>query len=378
MTAPLIKRLSVNIALIFTAIFVTLVLLEVGLRVFLPQYLFEDRIWTQARSGPIFLKPRYQGVLQEYEFRIPFQLNNEGFRDYDFSSVKNQGVTRIVVLGDSFVFGWGVSQENTFAKTLERKLNSSGAKKFEVLNFGIYGLGGISEFQVLKQAAIRYRPDLVVVMVQSSDLQDNLGEYARLLAPSCEQDGRMSGAIMSTAQNIKTLNVLNGLHDFLSRNSHLYVFLRTRLDEALLRWKLRPAPYLDPLRKDWPPPVEKGWRLEQCALLAMKKEAQDIGADFIIAIAPSKWEALPAEWIKIKSLLRLNEGEWEPQRLTRILFDFADNQQIPMINPAEALVQASRDRLLYYPVDGHWTSEGHEVVAEALYEALRLKVSPRK
>src|SRR5246500_5887905 len=55
---------------------------------------------------------------------VPVSINSEGLRDREFSLQKPPDVYRVMMLGDSTTFGWGVKQEDTAAKLLERKLNA--------------------------------------------------------------------------------------------------------------------------------------------------------------------------------------------------------------------------------------------------------------
>jgi len=51
------------------------------------------------------------------------RYNSHGFRDYERSYEKPQGVYRIVVLGDSYIEGLQVELEKTFTAQLEKMLN---------------------------------------------------------------------------------------------------------------------------------------------------------------------------------------------------------------------------------------------------------------
>src|SRR5690606_37550445 len=56
-------------------------------------------------------------------------------RGPEISEPKPEGVFRIVLLGDSVAFGWGVDDEATFARRLEREWNAQGhATRLEVVN----------------------------------------------------------------------------------------------------------------------------------------------------------------------------------------------------------------------------------------------------
>jgi hypothetical protein len=97
--------------------------------------------------------------------------NTQAMRDKERTLAKPARTYRIAVLGDSFVEGLQVSDDQTFCHLLEEKLNQSGvapsnATRFEVLNFGVanYNLG--QEYLRLKQKALAFNPDLVVMAVR--------------------------------------------------------------------------------------------------------------------------------------------------------------------------------------------------------------------
>lgn len=97
--------------------------------------------------------------------------NSQGMRDKERALTKPAGTYRIAILGDSFVEGLQVSDDQTFCHLLEEKLNQSGIatekiKNFEVLNFGVanYNLG--QEYLRLKQKAFTFNPDLVIMAVR--------------------------------------------------------------------------------------------------------------------------------------------------------------------------------------------------------------------
>src|SRR6266404_8721279 len=55
-------------------------------------------------------------------------INSQGLRDREIPLERTPGTERIMMLGDSFVLGWGVPLEETISKRLERQFAKDGKK----------------------------------------------------------------------------------------------------------------------------------------------------------------------------------------------------------------------------------------------------------
>ena len=93
----------------------------------------------------------------------PVSINSHGLRDREYSEAKPPGVYRIVMLGDSTTFGWGVTEEQTVAKILERAMNKTGNRRFEVLNAGVGNYGTVQEYNHYLTYDRAFHPDLVIL-----------------------------------------------------------------------------------------------------------------------------------------------------------------------------------------------------------------------
>jgi len=113
-------------------------------------------------SGLFYTLKPGQCTFKNLEFENSISVNSSGTRD-DEKSLLNP---EIIVLGDSFTMGWGVDQDSTFEKRLEKSLRT------KVLNAGISSYGTVRELMLLK----RFRQDslkVIVIQYHASDLIEN-------------------------------------------------------------------------------------------------------------------------------------------------------------------------------------------------------------
>lgn len=115
------------------------------------------------------LKPNLDVTFQ----RVPVRTNACGMRYRDVPLVKPPGTYRIAMLGDSFAFGWGVAQDQTFAARIEQNLNriAGGKIHYEVLNFGVPGYSTFQEVALFKERVLDFDPDAVVVFFVQNDFE---------------------------------------------------------------------------------------------------------------------------------------------------------------------------------------------------------------
>jgi len=103
---------------------------------------------------------------------IPYRINSDGFRDRLYARPKPPGTHRIIVLGDSIAFGYGVAEDEAFPAVLEALLRARSSTRTEVLNFGVNGYNPYNEAALLAHLAPEYEPDLVLVQFCVNDLND--------------------------------------------------------------------------------------------------------------------------------------------------------------------------------------------------------------
>ena len=96
-------------------------------------------------------------------------INSKGLLDDEHDYVAPPGVQRIVLLGDSVAWGWGVSVERGFARLLERELGPD----IEVICGAVPGWSTDQEGWWLASEGLRYEPDLVLLTFVANDLQGN-------------------------------------------------------------------------------------------------------------------------------------------------------------------------------------------------------------
>lgn len=97
-------------------------------------------------------------------------INHLGFRGKAFSP-STSNVLRIVGLGDSSLFGWGVDDEETYLGRLPDLLaERTPGVGWETLNTGVPGYNTVMEVVTLKRRCLRYKPDIVLLHHVSNDL----------------------------------------------------------------------------------------------------------------------------------------------------------------------------------------------------------------
>jgi lysophospholipase L1-like esterase len=98
---------------------------------------------------------------------ISYATNNDGLReDHDYALEKAPGVRRVILLGDSFVFGWGLHLEHTMGRQTASLLDGT---KWEVLNLGVPAYNTANEVSFLEERGLKYHPDVVVLMYHPND-----------------------------------------------------------------------------------------------------------------------------------------------------------------------------------------------------------------
>lgn len=109
------------------------------------------------------LKTRIQHESGGYLLRT----NNTGFRcEHDFVAEKRTGVTRILLFGDSFTAGDGVSNKHRFGDVLETLLPD-----LEVYNFGLPGTGTDQHYLTFREIASHIEHDLIVIAAQVENIR---------------------------------------------------------------------------------------------------------------------------------------------------------------------------------------------------------------
>jgi lysophospholipase L1-like esterase len=131
--------------------------------------------WLRSGREGLFVARKnasYQRRSREYAYAV--STNSEGLRDREYPERKPHGEFRILALGDSFTEGVGASLEATWPKQLESILNDGDSGgRVRVINGGVAGSDPFFAYALMRRL-LRYSPDLVVVAINSGDVDDHV------------------------------------------------------------------------------------------------------------------------------------------------------------------------------------------------------------
>jgi lysophospholipase L1-like esterase len=274
------------------------------------------------------------------EFDFEYRHNGDGFRDRDRPVEKAPGVFRIAALGDSFTYGEGASFDETWVSGLERRLQarSSGGESLEVLRLGLPRYFPGAERLVLEHYGLRYAPDLVLVAVLPNDVMDT---HLGIEAIQVDERG-----FLRTREGQR----LGPLAGWLFEHSHVMrIVLRRGLE--WLQQRRDPARFEDVYVEGGR--LEGDWRRLEDDLDAMLDMSRASGIAFALVSIPQ-------------------QGPWtDAQRNPdRRLAAWAERRNVPFVPTLDAFVSASGGPPLFYPIDGHCTPAGYDVIAGEVARSL--------
>ena len=112
------------------------------------------------------MTPNYIGQAKSYEYDHEVRINSIELRDKEYKIIKPEGIFRILILGDSFVFNYGISYGLGFDVLLEKYLNKNNVDSkyigFEILNAGIGSYEPYDELKYYQKFLRQLTPDILI------------------------------------------------------------------------------------------------------------------------------------------------------------------------------------------------------------------------
>jgi hypothetical protein len=336
--------------------------------------------------------PRFAETQAGPDFSVVVHTNSLGFYDREPERAKPPGTFRVLVLGDSFTAGRGLTLDETPPAVVRRLLAARCARPIDVVNGGVASYSPILEYLLLRDVGLALAPDLVVLNFDLTDVRDDLlrTRLARLDAaglPVAVPHHHVAETAMmlppsAWARRIPGLRRLEAL----AAHSALYQAwrksaagralagpLRLTHPELVARGLLGDLVY-DPaaITRDAPAEGEaEAWRLTRRYLRGIRDLARDHGAGFAVVTYPHPQQVAEDESPGGRAAIGAGPGLYRSERPFRTLAALGREDGYPVID----LLARFRERhavegRLFWVWDFHHNPRGARVLAEGTVDGL--------
>jgi lysophospholipase L1-like esterase len=275
--------------------------------------------------------------------------NSLGFRGPEVALPKPAGRFRIVAIGDSLTFGWGVNDDETFCRRLEQLVASRfPGRDVDFVNLAVGGYNTRQEVGLLRRHVDRLQPDLVLVGLYSNDIPEAFDD---------------KGAAADNGQAARVLHLNpspTSWVDVQIRKSRA-LFLGGRIVKRLVHGG------------DW---ARSGFSME-LDLLSGRDSAE----------LTTAWQRVDKQFDDLRAMATADrffvglvmlppreqvKGAYPNARYQSHAREIAERRGFQVIDPMSALAASETNvDALYIPYDrNHPSAAGHRVIAQAIFESL--------
>lgn len=354
-------------------------------------------------AAPLLFPPFSEQSFATGEFRYAVRTNAFGLRERELP--EDPALTRILAIGDSFTYGWGVEAEATWLRVAERYLNEGDAHVFTI-NAGRPGAGPESYADLAARAIPALRPSLVLVCITVGNDIAGAGppvrrawreillegvwhffpnitralfsrsvrlptkdELAPIAAASAEANRRMwAGAAQAAMQSWSAAQR--------QRYAQLDEEVRRAFEEGDLN------PYLIDLAMKFPDSYngarepESEYMRENIAALAarlgsIRRTARHYGADCAVVAVP---DGPLTNDVALRNIARVGytpspdlvDARGPMQALARA----CERAGVPLLDVLAGFREHRADPDLFFRLDGHLASKGHALFGRLIADAL--------
>lgn len=330
------KRLFYFAAMVVFSVVVTLTISEVTIRMLYPQQ--EAMRWFTSSDRYGFLMKKNFHQRYHYvgsDFSMDVRTNSLGLRDQEYDLTRKDA-KRILLIGDSFTFGYGVNVQDNFDTKLENLLNRN-SENWMVINAGHGGWGTLQETKYATDHFALFEPDIIVLTFCGNDPSDDIW-FSQNLKDSAKGVFYFPGKI------------------FIRNHSHLYRLLFYKYKNLLHNWML-------------------------------SKTMHDADKDEILGVDDQSASLITKEqWVTTLGYIKDFQAEYlkfNPKGILLVMASAPLNDQI-----RTHLASLSNGVNLFYvdlfadvsklppgqrimPHDTHWSAKMHSIAAENLYQTIR-------
>jgi len=287
------------------------------------------------------------------------RTNAAGFRSgHEFEPARRPGTRRVLLFGDSFTAGDGVSDKHRYGDVLEQKVPD-----LEVFNFGLTGTGPDQQYLIWREFGAGIECDLVVIGLQVENIRRVVARFQRYATRDGELLVMAKPYFLPQADGSLVLNHVPVPPDpvptsALAPDQQGFVY-RAGDADGIRRMVNRLGPQVKNALQ----------RVTRYQTLPAYERPDDLPWQLLRAIV-GKWVAevpVPVLLVPIP-LYQYVEGTCSPKPYQARYRELHDPPRLTVHDPLPDFLRhsAARRRSFQYRQDRHFTPAGHEVLAASM------------
>lgn len=309
--------------------------------------------------------PNIEGYSETQDYQMHVKINSRGLRDREYDYVKPPHTVRIGIFGDSFTFGEGVQDNESYPKKLEELLRRDprivqAGINVDVINFGLGKTGTSHQLALYQKEGAKYQLDVVIVgFLAGNDFDDNWGGVFFLQNNTLVHNPTAYSSIRKTQSVVISIP----LYKWAAMHSHLINLLRkaaTIIDDKIRTQNTSTRNAMVKSEAD----IESGKYLLALRLFEeFQREASQHNSRFLVVNLPGKLQAGVAGY---------DGGTLVPPYISNcaLLLSSLKERGIALIDLVPVFVTLPAIEKHYFANDGHMTVLGHQAIANHVYARL--------
>lgn len=358
-----------------------LVLAELVLRWVVPQPLLtiDPGLYAADPPGQYRLAPGYYGTISNgVEYTTEVAVDSRGFRSTGRPTESTVAqppageAPLLAAIGDSFTFGQGVDDGETFVALLPGRLDG----RIRVINAGLPGIGVPGAVIRYERHVRRLGPDVALLAIfLGNDLsdarpdQEPIAIVDGLIAPAATPRG-LRHRLYDHSHLLRALGQA-GAHPVIASLRRLLglgePFVVRTLRYEMTNYAIRPD---DAVRQAVATTDE--------AIARLAGVCESDHTILVAALLPDRIQIADSAWQATLHMLRLDPAAYDSELPRRRFADLLKSHDVLFLDLTPAFTAAiARGETLYYRHDRHWNPRGHRLAAAEIGRFLAGQVLPQ-